>query len=398
MNPTRYESYSVDLNLGCQIKPIMNVVMTGNRNRRTNRRQFLKGNSALDAIEDIADGVSNEAESTASPPPTSATQSLETYLLNVSRNAMACEFVVHLNAGQHTGAVETAVAALDLVEQLESQMTVYRDDSEISRLNARAANESVIVEERLHRLFRRAKELYGATDGAFDITAGPLSKTWGFYRRQGRIPEHQEIVTALNLVGSDKLDLSVNSAANAVRFDLPGMEINLGGIGKGYALDRAAQLLIQAGVEDFVIHGGQSSVLARGSRQGSPENAWHVNVRHPLRDEQLVARFLMRNRALGTSGPARQSFYYRGRRYGHILDPRTGHPVDGVHSCSVVANDAATADALSTAFFVLGVDEATKFCQQHSDVGALFVCDGSKAGTVQLRRVNLTETEAIIHA
>jgi thiamine biosynthesis lipoprotein len=375
----------------------MNFVMADKRTRTTNRRQFLKGQSALDAIEDIADGISNTDEYTASPPPLSVLPTPETYLLNVSRNAMACEFVVHLNAGQHTDAVETAVAALDLVERLETQMTIYRDDSEVSLLNARAASESVIVEEGLYHLLQRAKELHGVTDGAFDVTAGPLSKTWGFYRRQGRIPEDREIEAALELVGSDKLHLNTNSAGNAIRFDLPGMEINLGGIGKGYALDRAAQLLTHAGVEDFVIHGGQSSVLARGSRQGSPTDAWQVNIRHPLRDERLVASFLLRDRAVGTSGPARQSFYYRGRRYGHILDPRTGHPVDGVHSCSVVANDAATADALSTAFFVLGVGKAMEFCQKHSDVGALFVCDGSKAGTVRLERINLPEDEAIVH-
>ena len=375
----------------------MNSVMADKRKRRSDRRQFLKGKSALDAFEDIADGISSGGINTASPPAVTVAHPPETYLLNVSRSAMACEFVVHLNAGQHPDAVETAVAALDLVEQLEAQLTVYRDDSEVALLNARAARESVIVEEGLYHLLQRAKELYAATQGAFDITAGPLSKTWGFHRRQGRIPAHQEIATALHLVGSDKLHLGVNSAENAVRFDVPGMEINLGGIGKGYALDRAAQLLVQAGVEDFVIHGGQSSVLARGSRQGSPANAWQVNVRHPLRDEQLVASFLLRKRALGTSGPARQSFYYRGRRYGHILDPRSGHPVDGVHSCSVVAPDAATADALSTALFVLGVDEAIKFCRQHADVGALFVCDGSQAGTVELVRINLPEHEAIVY-
>jgi thiamine biosynthesis lipoprotein len=253
-----------------------------------------------------------------------------------------------------------------------------------------------MVEEGLCGLLGNATELYSATKGAFDITAGPLSKTWGFSRRQGRIPKPAEIAKAMSLVGSDKL--IINPHENTVRLGLCGMQINLGGIGKGYALDRSSELLTAAGVENFVIHGGQSSVLARGSRQGSAADAWQVNVRHPLRDEQVIASFILRNRALGTSGPARQSFYYRGRRYGHILDPRTGHPVDGgIHSCSVVAADAATADALSTAFFVLGVKEARLFCQHQPAVGALFVSAGSKAGTVKLECVNLPDQEAILY-
>ncbi len=364
--------------------------------RKSSRRHFLKGKSALDALEEIVDGIAQTPEPSAVPRPAHEAQSPETYLLNVSRNAMACEFAIHLNAGQHTDAVETAVSALDLVEQLEAQLTIYRADSEIALLNTRAASEPVIVEEGLCCLLGNAKELYAATKGAFDVTAGPLSKTWGFSRREGRIPEPAEIATALGLVGSEKL--AIDPHKRTVMLALHGMEINLGGIGKGYALDRSAELLTAAGVADFVIHGGQSSVLARGSRQGSDLDAWQVNVRHPLRDEQVIASFFLRNRALGTSGPARQSFYYRGRRYGHILDPRTGYPVDsGIHSCSVVAADAATADALSTAFYVLGVEEARLFCQDQPEVGALFICAGTKAGSVRLEHVNLSKEEAILY-
>ena len=152
---------------------------------------------------------------------------------------MACQFDVFLNAGQNPAGTESALAALDLVEALEDQMTVYREHSEISRLNRTAADRPVIVERRLLSLLQQALELHRATEGAFDITAGPLSKIWGFYRRAGRVPSPAELEEARQRVGSHWVKL--DSDAGTVQFLRPGLEINLGAIGKGYALDRCAE-------------------------------------------------------------------------------------------------------------------------------------------------------------
>jgi len=346
---------------------------------RTNRRAFLAGRSALEALADVALGEPQplpKVGSHAGP-----------VLLSARRDAMACEFEILQNAGQYPTGTEAALAALDLIDLLEGQMSVYRPHSEVSELNRRAAHEPTPVEPGLFGLFEQAVALSRETGGAFDITAGPLSKIWGFYRRQGSLPTSDEVQAALALVGSEKLLL--DGSEMTVQFQQVGMEINLGAIGKGYALDRAANLLAEQGVNDVLIHGGNSSVLARGSRAES--DGWTVALRHPLKPDERLAEFRLRNRALGTSGSGTQFFHHQGRRYGHILDPRTGWPADGILSATVIAPSAALADALSTALYVLGIDRAREFCARHLEISALLVTAGTRSGTIELEPLNLTD-------
>jgi len=227
--------------------------------RTTNRRQFLTGQAATEALADLA----TRGEVSPSSPPT-ADPAAEPYLLQLGRRAMACRFEAYLNAGQYPHATQTVLEALDLIDQLEAQMTVYRDSSELANINRLAAQEPVRVERRLFELFERAAELHRQTRGAFDITSGPLTKVWGFFRRQGAVPGDADLAAALAKVSGDNLQLDAN--AGTTRFLVAGMELNLGAIGKGYALDRVAELMLAAGVGDFLWHGGQSSILARGSR------------------------------------------------------------------------------------------------------------------------------------
>ncbi|HZL88793.1 MAG TPA: FAD:protein FMN transferase, partial [Pirellulaceae bacterium] len=201
----------------------------------SSRRDFLTGRAAVRALGDVRDRLAPPL-----PPPESE-QASRSYLVSVSRDAMACTFEIALNAGQYPGGTDAAVAALDLVDRLEQQLTIYRDDSEVSRLNQRAAAEPVVVERGLFDLLLQAKQLHDETGGAIDITSGPLTKVWGFFRRQGQLPTQREIDEALSQIGSQWLEL--DAAARTVRFARPGMELNLGAIGKGYALDRAADYL-----------------------------------------------------------------------------------------------------------------------------------------------------------
>ncbi len=230
--------------------------------RRSTRREFLQGQSAADAMEDLGRSALPEPAGGKTTDPSTG-ENPQSYLLQISREAMACRFAVFLNASEHRAATERAVEALDLVEHLEEQLSVYRHRSEISRLNATAANAPVRVESRLFRLLQRALELHAATNGAFDITSGPLIKAWGFYRREGRLPNETELEEALQHVGSQWLDL--DPARETVSYRYPGVEINLGAIGKGYALDRCDELLREAEVEDFMIHGGHSTILRAAS-------------------------------------------------------------------------------------------------------------------------------------
>jgi thiamine biosynthesis lipoprotein len=349
---------------------------------RSNRRQFLKGQAAAQALGDLVAPEDGATEQAAAP--------AETYLLQLGRRAMACQFEVFFNAGQYVNASDVALAALGLVDRLEEQMTVYRDTSEISRVNRFAADRAVEVEPRLFQLLSRAAELHRETNGAFDITSGPLSKTWGFYRRQGAVPTQADLAASLDRVGGDALQL--DEAAGTVRFLKPGMEINLGAIGKGYALDRVAEMLVASGIEHFLWHGGQSSVLARGAcgPAGSDRNGWIVDLRHPLRPERSIVEIRLRDRALGTSGAGTQFFRHAGRRYGHILDPRSGWPAEGVYSTTVIASTAADADALATALYVLGPDRADEWCERHPEMGMLMFVPGQGAKSVELFSFNLT--------
>ncbi len=311
---------------------------------------------------------------------------------------MACEFRVCFNAGQYERATEAGLAALDLLEPLEEQMSYFRPSSQISRINREAAFAPVQVEPGLFGLLELAQRLATETNGALDITATPLWKVWGFARRAGRIPSDEEIRQARQFVGSHLMQLDAQS--RTVRFLRPGVEISLGSVGKGYALDRCAARLAEDSIDHFLLHGGHSSVLARGSRweawSGSDDDrpsGWIVGVKDPLRPRTRLAELRLRDRALATSGSAVQFFRYRGRRYGHVLDPRTGWPAEGVLSVTVVAHSAAEADALATAFYVMGPDRTFEYCNNRPELGVLFVCPAPVGNGLQVRSMGLAEDD-----
>lgn len=347
------------------------------------RRDFLTGQAAVDALGNLVDSVGEPAP----PSPVS-----DSYLIHFGRRAMACQFEVFLNAGQYPDATPTALASLDLIDELEAQMTVYRDTSEISQINQQAAEGPVVVERQLLKLLSFALQLHAETDGAYDITSGPLSKVWGFYRRQGQLPDAAALAEALVRVGSQHVEVAAEQ--QTIRFHQPGMELNLGSIGKGYALDCAAEVLTAAGMTDFLWHGGQSSILARGSRGGA-DGGWLVSLGDPLRSGKQLVQLRLHNRAMGTSGAGTQFFRHEGRRYGHILDPRTGWPVEGVYSASALAPTAAQADSLATAFYVMGPQATLDYCGRHREVAAILVCPAEQGSGLELVTAGLAEGELI---
>jgi thiamine biosynthesis lipoprotein len=298
-------------------------------------------------------------------------------LLNASRPAMGSFFEVRLPVST-PGATELASRALDVVDELETQLTVYRDDSEVARLNAEAHLGPVAVEPGLFCLLERAVGLWQATGGAYDVTSGALSLAWGFTRGPRRIPDAETLADARERTGSQHLRL--DPARRTVAFDRPGVVINLGSIGKGYAIDRAAGV-----VRDYwlptpaLIHGGRSSLYALGSPPDQFGGRWSVAVRNPLDPLRPVGVVRIRNRGMGTSGASFQQFEEGGRAYGHLIDPRTGEPVeDGPLSVSVLAPTAAEADALSTAFYLLGPDAAASYVAEHPEIGVLFLLAGDR--------------------
>ena len=285
--------------------------------------------------------------------------------IRVHRIAMACRFEVVLESGD-ARQVGAARKALDEADRLEAILTVFRDSSEVVRVNATAAGQDVRVSPELFDLLHRSEALFRDTDRAFDVTATPLSRAWGFLRREGRVPDQATIDEARAKVGMAHIRL--DAVTRSVQFDRPNVELNFGAIGKGYALDRMAAMMRRDGVRHALLHAGQSSVLAIGpsTRSARSGQGWPIDIR-PRRAHAPVGRLLLRDGAVGTSGAGEQYFEIDGRRYGHVIDPRTGWPASGVLGASVITRDAATADALSTAILIDGAALAERYCADHPD-------------------------------
>jgi thiamine biosynthesis lipoprotein len=310
--------------------------------------------------------------------------------LRVHRTAMACRFEVTLLA-EDAAHVDAARVALDEADRVEALLTVFRPESELSRVNQRAADGfpvDDVVDEELWALLGRAAGLHDRTDGAFDITSTPLSRCWGFFHRSGALPSDEAIASARELVGMSGVAFE---GPRRIRFGRPGVELNLNAIGKGYALDRMGAVLRRRGVSRALVSGGRSSVLA----VGGPADGWPIDLESPQTRRPRLGRIYLRDGALGTSGAGEQFVVVDGTRYGHVIDPRSGRPARGVLSASVITTDAAAADALSTAFLVGGPDLAARYCREHADTLALLTLDdgtdrtrvfGSYAGaSVELR-------------
>ena len=303
--------------------------------------------------------------------------------LRVHRVAMACRFEVLLSGDdrRHTAAAHDALREAD---RLDAAWSIYRDDSAVSILNRGAADAPVAVDAELFALLARAVDLWRRTAGAFDITTTPLSRCWGFVARDGRVPADAEIDAARAVVGLDRVAL--DAEARTVHFRVRGAEINLGAIGKGAAVDAIAGQLARSGVRHALVSAAGSSARAIGGRDGG----FAVDLTSPLVDRP-IARLRLRRGAIGTSGIGLQSVVQDGRRFGHVIDPRTGWPAGGVVSATVVAADAATADALSTAMLIGGPSLAERYCATHPDTLVLLTTDDQRTVRFGASRAAIVE-------
>lgn len=305
---------------------------------------------------------------------------------------MGTAFEIRLPSG-FFGATDLACLALDRIDELENQLTIYRDDSEVSRLNAAAHLEPVRVEPGLFRLIARAVAIGRDTEGAYDVTSGALSAAWGFTRGPKRVPSPENLAEARSHTGSSHVKLDPD--AQTIAFDRPGICINLGSIGKGYAIDQATDVIRRSvWPVPALIHGGHSSIFALGSPPDSLAGRWRVSLRNPFDPERALGQFGLRDRGLGSSGAAFQRFEEGGRLYGHIIDPRTGEPPrDGPESVTVLAPSAADADALSTAFYLLGREWTASYLADRPEIGAAFVESFSGGRSKILTTINVSDSE-----
>lgn len=261
--------------------------------------------------------------------------------------------------------------ALDEIEQVERRLSAYRPDSDLSYVNAGAARGPIPIDGALFEFLRRAAALHDQTDGAFDLTVGPLLRCWGFATGgapAATVPEAAEIERALALVGQRR-NVLLDQRAGTVRFARPGVRLDPGAIGKGYGIERAAEILRDIGIQSALLHGGTSTICAIGAPPGG--DAWQIAVQHPLQALAHLAMVGLRDRALSVSAVHGKSFRAEGRRFGHVLDPRTGRPVEGSVLAAVVAGSATDTDALSTGLLVLGEPGLTLLGERRPDIEML---------------------------
>jgi len=252
--------------------------------------------------------------------------------------------------------------AFEGVDQIENTISEWKPESQTSYVNNHASDGPVKVPTDLMDLLVASKDFYERSGGTFDVTVGPLSKLYGFYEGRGHVPTAEELREALGRVGMSKVTL--DRAAGTVRFETPGMRLDFGGVGKGFALDRAAAQLRARGITRALLHAGTSSVYAMGTPPG--EAGWKVHIRHPYNQGESIGTVLLADESLSTSGCYGNLPEVDGVRICNIFDPRTGEARHGIVSASAIAPTATETEALGKAFLILGVDEARKYCERNS--------------------------------
>ena len=281
--------------------------------------------------------------------------------VKLAREAMATRFEIVLHGENPISLQAAGEEALEEIDWVESQLSIYRSDSQINRANHFAAAGPVQMEPTVFELLQRCKTLSQWTQGAFDITLGPLIRCWGFMGKTGLIPTNESIRRARKLVGMHLVHLDCKRFT--IQFDKEGVMLDLGSVGKGYALERAKEILEANGVRSALLHGGTSTVATIGSPPN--QDAWKIAIASPrkekteaenkeLTDAPPLGLANLKGESLSVSAVWGKSFRIAEKEYGHVIDGRAGFPSTGTALAAVQTSDAADADAISTALLVDG--------------------------------------------
>jgi thiamine biosynthesis lipoprotein len=265
--------------------------------------------------------------------------------------AMGSFFAIVLYGPDDETSRRAADAAFEEAQRLDRLLSNYIQESEWSAVNRDAAARPVRVSDELFDLLDACAVYNRRSEGAFDITVGPLMKVWRFYKGEGELPKPAEVTNALTRTGARHVRL--DRAAKTVRFDRPGVELDPGGIGKGYAVDRMIGVLKQHGIRAALVSGGGSSVYGLGAPPDEPRG-WRMEISAPGLLETMAAEVFLKDMSLSTSGSYEKFFYANGRRYSHLMDPRTGYPAQGVSAVSIVAPRTLDSEAWTKAVFING--------------------------------------------
>jgi thiamine biosynthesis lipoprotein len=265
---------------------------------------------------------------------------------------MACTYTIVAYGDSAQPVHQAMQAAFDEIDRIDRLMSNYKPDSPLSQLNRNAARQAVTVEPELFDFIAECLRYSRLSDGAFDITVGPLMRAWGFFRGEGRLPTASELNKARANIGYQHIIF--DKKARTIRFAKPGLELDLGGIAKGYAVDRAVAVLKQRGIRNALVNGCGSTIYGLGVDPATG-NGWVAKLRDPLNENKVAQTITLKNRALSVSGGYEKFFEMQGKRFSHIMNPRTGHPVQGVLSVAVLIGNGTAGDALDNVFYVKGL-------------------------------------------
>jgi FAD:protein FMN transferase len=296
-----------------------------------------------------------------------------------SRVSMACPYSIVIYGKEAKQLPLIVEAGLDEVDRIDNLMSNYKPDSALSRINKDAGKGPVLVEPELFNFIQRCVDYSQESDGAFDITVGPLMKAWGFFRGEGRIPWPFELWSVLKRVGYQHLILSPEE--RTIQFARSGMELDLGGIAKGYAVDRVVSLLKEYKIEKAFVSAGGSTLYGLGSPPD--RDGWEVQIRDPLfpKDPKKSAETVwLKNRSLSVSGNYEKFFRVGGITYSHIMDPHTGRPVENMLSVAVLTDTGLDGDALDNVFYVQGVEKSKGILEKYPGIEAFLFLPESQQG------------------
>jgi FAD:protein FMN transferase len=295
------------------------------------------------------------------------------YHQEANRLSMACVYAIDAYGPDAAALPRILDDAFDEVDRIDRLMSHYKADSPISRVNRQAARRPVVVEPELFDFIAEAMRYNRESGGAFDITVGPLMKAWGFFGGEGRMPADEELTAARRHVGAAHVVL--NPIDKTIAFDEQGVELDLGGIAKGYAVDRVVGLLRQRQIAAALVSAGGSTIYGLGAPPG--HDGWTVAIQDPIDSRTAALTVTLEDRALSVAGSSEKSFESGGVRYSHIMDPRTGRPVQGMLSVAVLASSGTAGDALDDALFVMGEERSRAYLKKLPDTEAFFFLPAS---------------------
>ena len=290
----------------------------------------------------------------------------EEKIFRKSRVIMGTSVEIVVSQAEGKKAEEALEAGLREVQRIDSLMSNYREESELSRVNRNAGKKGTKVSPDMLRVIRRALEFSSLSAGAFDVTIAPVFRLWNF--REGKIPDEKSLREHLKKV--DYRKIKIDHAGSSLFLQEQGMEIDLGAIAKGYAADCASAVLKEKGIENFLINTGGDLKVNGSKAKGT---AWTIGIRHPRLPAQMIAKLRPRQAGVATSGDYEKFFMQGGERYHHLLNPSTGMPAKECQSVTIMAPDAMDADALATVVFVLGPKKGLSLLERMTDVHAIIV-------------------------